>query len=54
MTKEKLSYEFTNFVADFGGYLGLLLGASLLSIYDGLIEICRRIESLSRNNNKVY
>ena len=27
-------YTFANFVADFGGYLGLLLGHSLLSLYD--------------------
>ncbi len=38
-----ISYGFSNFVADFGGYLGLLLGASLLSIYDDLIEIFIRI-----------
>ncbi len=32
-----LAYGFSNFVADFGGYLGLLLGASLLSLYDDII-----------------
>ena len=34
VTKEVFAYQFANFVADFGGYLGLCLGASLLSIYD--------------------
>ena len=29
-------YGFTNFVADIGGYLGLFLGASMLSICDGI------------------
>jgi hypothetical protein len=29
-----LTYDLSNFVADFGGYLGLLLGHSLLSFYD--------------------
>ena len=32
--KQSLAYTWNNFIADFGGYLGLLLGASLLSIYD--------------------
>jgi hypothetical protein len=34
LTKEHITYQWENFVADFGGYLGLLLGASLLDIYD--------------------
>ena len=34
--EQSLVYTFTNFVAEFGGYLGLLLGASLLSIYDDI------------------
>ncbi len=37
-TMYHLVYGFSNFVADFGGYLGLLLGASLLSIYDTWVE----------------
>ncbi len=37
-----LAYGFINFVADFGGYLGLLLGASLLSVYDGGINLLQR------------
>ena len=32
--KQYLIYDGTDFVADFGGYLGLLLGSSLLSLYD--------------------
>jgi hypothetical protein len=31
-------YGFSNFVADVGGSLGLLLGASLLSIFDWCVE----------------
>ena len=31
-------YDFKSLVADFGGYLGLLFGASILGIYDGFIE----------------
>ena len=37
-TTEVPAYRFANFLADFGGYMGLLLGASLLSIYDLLHE----------------
>ena len=32
--KQFLLYDLTNFIADFGGYLGLLLGCSLLTFYD--------------------
>ncbi len=42
VTKQTLVYGFTNFVADFGGYLGLLLGASLLSIFDSVTGLFQR------------
>ena len=32
--KDVFTYDLNSFVADFGGYLGLLLGMSLLSIFD--------------------
>ena len=32
--KQYLIYDENHFIADFGGYLGLLLGSSLLSLYD--------------------
>ncbi len=38
-----LAYGFSNFVADFGGYLGLLLGASLLSIYDDGVNLIAKV-----------
>ncbi len=38
VVRQHLAYGFSQFVADFGGYLGLLLGASILSIYDSVIE----------------
>ena len=43
IVKEVLTYSGANFIADFGGYLGLLLGASLLSIYDSALSIFDRI-----------
>ena len=33
LNQEYLVYDFNNFIADIGGYLGLLLGHSILSIY---------------------
>ncbi len=41
--KHSIVYGFSNFVADFGGYLGLLLGASLLSIYDSSVAMITKI-----------
>ena len=37
VTRETLSYTPSNFIADVGGFLGLLLGASILSIYDAIL-----------------
>ena len=33
-------YGFSSFVADVGGFLGLLLGASLLSLFETCFETC--------------
>ena len=37
--RESLAYNSQNFMSDFGGYLGLLLGWSILSIYDTMFEL---------------
>ena len=37
-------YDFNSFVADTGGYMGLVLGTSFLSIYDQLIVLLRRMK----------
>jgi hypothetical protein len=39
-------------LADFGGYLGLLLGASLLSIYDICLEIGVAFSKRLKENGK--
>ncbi len=39
---EEASYGFASFVADFGGYLGLFLGASFLTFYDIFSSLCER------------
>jgi hypothetical protein len=36
-------YQFPNFIGDVGGYLGLLLGASIPSIYDYLVSVLKAI-----------
>ena len=43
LEKEIFLYDRADFVADFGGYLGLLLGASFLSIFDGLCQACKKL-----------
>ncbi len=44
------AYGFASFVADFGGYLGLLLGASVLSLFDYAEDL---IKSAFKKCNKV-
>lgn len=34
VVEEQLLYDIDNFIADVGGYLGLLLGASIVSLFD--------------------
>ena len=41
--KEVLLADFSTFVADCGSYLGLFLGASVLSITDSIISTIRRV-----------
>ena len=55
--KQYLIYDMTHFTADFGGYLGLLLGGSLPSLYDKLKRWLKSlhkllIEKLARKNGK--
>ena len=37
-------YDFNSFIGDVGGFLGLLLGYSALSIYDELISMLKRFK----------
>jgi len=39
VAEEILRYDLGSLAADVGGFLGLLLGASLLSLYDTLVQI---------------
>ena len=40
--EEYFLYDMDSFVSDVGGFLGLLLGASILSLVEELIVICAR------------
>ena len=47
--QEYLTYDISSFIADVGGYLGLLLGHSLLSIYEWLMKwICKAVKVFGR------
>ena len=59
--KQFLIYDLTNFIADFGGYLGLLLGCSLLTFYDlgkawisRLCQWMKHIRDRGTNNSALH
>ncbi len=41
-------YDFKALVADFGGYLGLLLGVSAIQAYDAIVKAGTRIMTKGR------
>ncbi len=46
--KEVLRYDKKDIVADFGGYLGLLLGFSILNLFDIVLETAEKIAVASK------
>ena len=38
-------YDENNFIGDFGGYIGLMLGLSILTVYDYLISLIKSIKN---------
>ena len=42
--EESLVYGYGDLLADFGGYLGLLLGASLVSFYEIIVTSCQKLK----------
>ena len=43
--EEYYTYDTANIIADFGGYLGLLLGYSILGFYDNSIGVLSRLRA---------
>ena len=50
--KQYVIYDFNSFIADVGGFMGLLLGFSILSIYDEMEGLLRRLKIGSRRRVK--
>ena len=46
--EEFLDYTFPDLLSDFGGYLGMFIGASILSCYDAIIKCM--LKFLSKHN----
>ena len=49
---EEMIYTYADLIADFGGYLGLLLGASIMSMYDIIAQIGVNIKQQFINRKK--
>ena len=45
IVKQVRLYTMTNFIADFGGYLGLLLGASVMSFFSQILTFWQQCRS---------
>ena len=43
MEKEQLIYPLTSLVAEFGGTLGLFLGFSFMTVWDGMQGVKRKL-----------
>jgi len=50
ISKETMAYDFQDFIGDVGGFLGLFLGASLLSVYD---EVRQKVRGIMRRKGKI-
>ncbi len=52
VTRHSLRYKICNFVSDFGAYLSLMLGASILSSYDHIAYFVQNIKSTTTTVKK--
>ena len=53
LRQQYYTYDFQQFLADFGGYLGLLLGTSIMGFYDTLMELLQKLIGNSKKKSKV-
>ena len=51
LRQQYYTYDFPNLLADFGGYLGLLLGSSIMGFYDTLVDLVRKLFGKSKKDN---
>ena len=51
--EQYLLYDFDSFIADVGGFMGLLLGFSVLSIYNGIMDLLKDKCKLVWNFGKI-
>ena len=42
--EQYIIYDSNSFFADIGGFMGLILGSSILNIYDEMVELLRRLK----------
>ena len=52
MISETLDYKAIDFLSDFGGYLGLFIGASLLYLYDVFANFFLRLLTTKLGRNE--
>ena len=52
MISETLDYKAIDFLSDFGGYLGLFIGASLLYLYDVFTNFFLRLLTTKLGRNE--
>ena len=53
IAKDVVFYDGYDTIGDIGGYMGLLLGASLLSIYDSVSELLKSIFKKKRKEGQL-
>ena len=51
--RQYYTYDFNSYVSDFGGYLGLLLGYSIMSFFDMAWELFTYFIKKGENQEKV-
>ena len=51
MEEEMVMYDFKDFIGDFGGYLGLFLGGSILSLFEMLDKFIEKFKTRKIENN---